>query len=193
MNSVDTANAILDEIDSEALYKRLSTYALSLAREMPDVFDGISWEDLVVETFMAYLSAESGLNWDPTRNSLERFLCGVLKNKFLTHVRRSKLLPASAENSPFLPELPDPAIREEPPSDTVDRLKIVARGDRELEELIDAAQGLETVSKVNQQLSERLNIPVPDVVNRKKRLVRRLKEVAGETRGCVHSWSKLSL
>jgi hypothetical protein len=84
-------------------------------------------------------------------------------------------------------------MMEERASDTVDRLKIVARGDRELEELIDAAQGLETVSKVNQQLSERLNIAVPEVVNRKKRLVRRLKEVAGETRGCVHSWSKLSL
>jgi DNA-directed RNA polymerase specialized sigma24 family protein len=193
MKPVDTANAILDEIDSAALYKRLSTYARSLAREMPDVFDGISPKDLVGETFVAYLSAESGLNWDPTRSSLERFLCGVLKNKFLMHVRRSKLLPASAENGPFLAELPNPAIMEERASDTVDRLKIVARGDRELEELIDAAQGLETVSKVNQQLSERLNITVPDVVNRKKRLVRRLKEVAGETRGCVHSWSKLSL
>ena len=41
---------------------------------MPDVFDGISSDDLVDETIIDYLASEYGLDWDPTQGSLVRFL-----------------------------------------------------------------------------------------------------------------------
>ena len=90
MDSVDVANAIFDEIDIDPLYKRLSVFAWKLSCQMPHVFDGISPDDLVGEAVLTFLSSETRLGWDPRKANLDRFLCGVVKNLFLTHARLSR-------------------------------------------------------------------------------------------------------
>ena len=66
MNLVDTTKAaFLDEVDWDALNRRLCVYAYKLADGMPGVFDGISPEDLVGEAITAFYADPEGLGWDP--------------------------------------------------------------------------------------------------------------------------------
>jgi DNA-directed RNA polymerase specialized sigma24 family protein len=111
MKPVDSAKAILEETDWVPLLKRLTAYALKLGRELPAVFDGISPDDLVGETFVSYLASPNRLNWDPRQGSLEAFLCGVLTNKFLMHARRYRHCAGTAEDDRTLPEVSSPVAQ----------------------------------------------------------------------------------
>ena len=187
MNSVDTATVILGETEWAALYRRLAAYAMALSREMPAVFDGISPDDLVSETIVAYLAGESGMGWDPHQGSLDRFLCGVLKNKFLMHARRIKRLAACAVKSQFVVEPPSSEVKNVPAPPTItDQIELAARGDEKLEKLVEATQELDGMANANQQLSQLLGTTEADVVNRKKRLTRRLDRAVRAARRSQH-------
>ena len=55
------------------------------------------------------------------------------------------------------------------------QIEVAAKGDRDLEELIEATQSLDSTANVNQQLCEILDTTIQDVVNRRKRLTRRVE------------------
>ena len=178
---MDIAKAILSEIEWAALFKRLTVYSLRLDRDMPAVFDGVSPEDLVAEAFVAYWGSKIGLNWDPNKGTLERFLCGVVKHKFLSHARRNRISAGTLESG--LGQVTTGSLRFStgPTTDTTmtDRIMAAARGDKALEELVEAAARLETEAKVNQQLSALLDTTIEDIVNRKRRLTRRVDRLLG--------------
>jgi DNA-directed RNA polymerase specialized sigma24 family protein len=191
MDQVDTLKeAIFEEVDWSALYRRLRVYAFRLGREMPSVFDGISADDLVGETLTTFLAAPDCLGWDPTtEDNLAKFLFAVLKHKFMTHRRRSLAREGAADNrqAPI-------AIGSAPSRETIsDRVREVARGDKDLEELVEASQRLEEGLNINQQLSERLNITVQDVINRKRRLRRSLRKSDWPGRRCIQTPPGISL
>jgi DNA-directed RNA polymerase specialized sigma24 family protein len=177
MTLVDLEKAVLDdEIDWAALNRRLTAYAVKLVRAMPSIFDGISAGDLASETLMAYYVSETRLGWDPTRGSLVRFLCGVLKRKFLAHVRRHHRCIGFSEVTEVaeVSTHPGPESQAVAIADKIERLRTAAKGDQELEELLDGAGRIESTSKPNEQLSRLLNTSIEDILNRKRRLRRRL-------------------
>jgi DNA-directed RNA polymerase specialized sigma24 family protein len=179
---VDIAKAIWHEIDWDSVYKRLSAFAFRLAKEMPSVFDGISADDLVAETFLAYYTGAGGLKWNPLQGSLEKYLCGVMKNKFLMHARRNQHYAGSLDDRAHA-EWANPVSSNGSVSDTFEeRIKLVVRGDKQLEEFVEAAKELESDGKINQQLSRILNTTTTDVINRRKRLVRRLDRAGMQAR-----------
>ncbi|MGC1449064.1 MAG: hypothetical protein WA830_03415 [Candidatus Sulfotelmatobacter sp.] len=194
MKPVDTIKAaILAGTDWDALYRRLEVYAFWLASGMPAVFDGVSADDLPGETLLAFWTDPASLNWDPTiQPSLEKFLGGVLKNKFLTHRRRSQTRehPAPSDrNEPMLP-----VLNAAPPQDMLhERIRDAVRGARDLEEFIEASQKIEDGANVNQLLSQELHTTVEDVVNRKKRIKTRLKATLQAGRNCVHMQPRVLL
>jgi len=183
MNPVDTIKAaILDEIDWGAVYRRLRVFAFQIAREMPGVFDGISADDLAGETLMAFLADPNGLGWNPTsQENLERFLCGVLKNKFMTHRRRSRNRVSVADDR----LVPAPIVIQPAQDTMIERIKAVAQGKKDLEELVEASQHIEDGANINQQLSAQLKTTVQDVINRRRRLARGLKKADWPGRNCV--------
>jgi DNA-directed RNA polymerase specialized sigma24 family protein len=143
---------------------------------MPAIFDGISPDDLVGEALLAFLGGESGLRWNPRQGSLEGYLCGILKNKFLMHARRNWRQAGSADDG-HPPALRPLASNRAPTSSKItEAILVAARGDAELQDLIKAAQDIEGYSRINQQLSKRMNTNIPDVVNRRKRLTRRVNQ-----------------
>jgi DNA-directed RNA polymerase specialized sigma24 family protein len=175
MTVADTRTAIYAETDWIALFRRLETYARALARGLPPIFDGVSADDLVGEALSDFFASADALNWDPAQGTLERFLCGVVKNKYLGHARRHHISESVEERRARLNTLPlitGPSAV--PTVVRIDEIRCAARGDKQLEELVDVAQGLETVDQSNQQLSEALGTTVEEVINRKRRLKRRL-------------------
>ena len=189
MSAVETIRqAILDEVDWDAIWRRLIVLASRITREMPGVFDGISAEDLAGETLTAFLVDPSGLGWNPTtEDNLARFLCGVLKNKFMTHRRRSRSREAAADERPVAP-----ASVISPAQDSMaDRIEAVAKGKRDLEELVEASRDIEDSANINQQLSMRLKTTVQDVINRKRRLIRSLKKADWPSRNCVSMQTRI--
>jgi hypothetical protein len=170
---VDTERPNRVESEWGSVWRLLTIYAKKLANDMPAVFDGISQDDLVGETILEYLASESRLNWDPLLGSLAQFLCGVLKRKFLMHDRRSKRFEGSLGNDRHVLEFPRPAVSNGSTRIKItDGMRTVVRGDKELEDLVDAAQRVDDAARVNQQLSQLLQTTISDVVNRKKRLRR---------------------
>jgi DNA-directed RNA polymerase specialized sigma24 family protein len=170
---VDTPKAVLVEIDWGAVYKRLTVFALRLAHAVPEVFDGVSPEDLVGETMVAYFTGEGGMKWDSVQGSLERFLGGVLRNKFLLHARKLRRYGGSLDDARFAPE-PNASIGKPLTATITKQIEVAAKGDTDLEELIKATQTLDSAANVNQQLSQILDTTIEDVVNRRKRLTRRV-------------------
>jgi DNA-directed RNA polymerase specialized sigma24 family protein len=53
-----------------------------------DIIDGVSAEDLVAEVLTLFFESPTQLGWDPNIGPLDNFLCGVLKNKMRSHLRR---------------------------------------------------------------------------------------------------------
>jgi hypothetical protein len=104
-----------------------------------------------------------------------------VKNIFLVHARRN--WHSADVHESCLVQAPIRSLRSsnEPPPKQIneDRIKAAARGDKELEELVEAIAKIETETKVNQQLSALLDTTIEDVVNRKKRLRKRFDRLFG--------------
>ena len=69
------------------VWMRLRAISGWLTHGQPDIFDAVSTEDLVNETFLDFLIADH-LGWVPSRGPLEAFLGTILKHKFIDHLRR---------------------------------------------------------------------------------------------------------
>jgi hypothetical protein len=65
-----------------------------------------------------------------------------------------------------------------------EEIKAAVRGNRDLEELVEALQDIESGPNINQQLSQRLNTTIPDVINRRRRLRRGLQKADWPGRNC---------
>ena len=161
-----------ERIDWPVVYKRLRSLAGWLARGQPQVFDGVSRDDLVSETILEFLNSENALGWDPDRGELEPFLCAVLKNKYLDHARRQRHyagpISGAVEDRLVVPPASDHLEEQELLTSVEDRV----RGDKELEALVVAVQETDGTSCLNQELAATIGTTVADIVNRRKRIRR---------------------
>jgi DNA-directed RNA polymerase specialized sigma24 family protein len=167
-----------ERIDWPGLYKKLCVLAFRLTRGQPDVLDGISAEDLAVETLIEFFGSSDALGWDG--RSLTAFLCGVLRNKFLDRLRRQRRAAGSLDDADFAMRVPANAAGELSAHDALEAkqwiagLKSKLAGDTDLEDLLDAIASTNGDHNINQQIADDLGTTVADVVNRKKRLKRLL-------------------
>jgi RNA polymerase sigma factor (sigma-70 family) len=147
---------------------RLHTMACWLTRAQPAIFDGVSADDLVSETFLEFLRSPTGLGWIPARASLETFLGAVLKNKYFDHIRRHRHYGGPVEEDLFAVQPPSPVEQRE----AIDEITQSIRGRRDLEEVVLAITQSNGSPHSNRELAADLGITVSEVVNRKKRIRR---------------------
>jgi DNA-directed RNA polymerase specialized sigma24 family protein len=171
-----------DDVDFERLYKVLRVAAEAVVRHAPDTFNmGLSAQDLAHETFSAFLDSSTGLGWNPSRGTIEKFLTAVLWRKARTHLRRDRKVRGS---------LDDPAIRHLQPAASgsadadaqfenfKEKIFEAVGDDQELRDLIAAAEQTSGEHNVNQELADILGKPVRHVVNLKRRLLKNQKVVS---------------
>jgi RNA polymerase sigma factor (sigma-70 family) len=148
---------------------RLRALAGWLTRDQPDIFDAVSADDLVSETVLEFLRSPNALGWVPARGKLETFLCTVLRNKFLDHLRRHRHYGGSLKDGNLFAVQPDQQLEQQ---EAVDQVMQHVRGKKELEELVSAISESNGGPCPNQELAADLGITVSEVVNRKKRIRR---------------------
>src|SRR6185295_6687535 len=90
-----------DEIDWAVVYERLRVVALHCADRMPDIFDGVSAEDVVTQVLSAYFESSNGLGWNPAIGPLDRFLLRVLRNRTIDRIRRQSRVAGSFDDPDF--------------------------------------------------------------------------------------------
>src|SRR5260370_37778752 len=167
-----------DPVDWASIYRRLHVVAARCTSRMPDIFDGISAEDLVTEALTAFFQSTDGLKWDPAQGPLAAFLVGVLRNKAVDHARRQARFAGSIDDPDFAKRLclvqPTGAELVEQ-SELSKKAQQMARGDSELAELVIAMERVDGGHHINQQLAEQLRTTPEDIVNRRKRLVTKFK------------------
>jgi DNA-directed RNA polymerase specialized sigma24 family protein len=168
---------LYEGINWSHLYTRLFFVASCLTVQMPDIFDGVSAEDLVIQAFSTFFEDPDELGWSPTRGSLDRFLLGVLKHKTIDHMRRQEWMIGSFDDPDFVQGMyvVQPVADGDGNGELYGELKEAARGDSDLEQLVDAIPAIDGRNNINQQLAEELKTTPQDIVNRRKRLLRRYK------------------
>jgi RNA polymerase sigma factor (sigma-70 family) len=140
-----------------------------LTRDQPDIFDAVSADDLVSETVLEFLRSPNALGWVPARGKLETFLCTVLRNKFIDHLRRHRHYGGPLKDGNLFAVQPDQQLEQQ---EAVDEVMQHVRGKKELEELVSAISESNGGPCPNQELAADLGITVSEVVNRKKRIRR---------------------
>ena len=145
---------------------RLRAMAGWLTHGQPDIFDAVSTEDLVNETFLDFLRSPEHLGWVPSRGPLEAFLGTILKHKFIDHLRRHSRYGGQPEEASLFSIQPECRLEQQ---EAVEQVLRQVRGDKELEELVVAIAEGEGGSRLNQELATDLRVPVTEVVNRRKR------------------------
>ena len=183
MSFAHFSETTLGELGWDEIPERLEHFAIGLTKNSPAVFDGISAEDLASEAILTYLVSDTGLGWNRAEGSLLAFLCGVLKNKFRIHLRKSQRFVGPRHEENLRPEL----VYSRPcgnPSGAkkVEEAKAAARGLQPLEELIEAGENIESGRNVNEQLAAQLATTTRDIVNRKKMFRRRFDRAADAER-----------
>lgn len=147
---------------------------------MPDVFDGVSAEDVVGETLVAYLTSADKLGWDKNKGPLEPYLWIVCKHKLFDHFRRSK------HEQPQPHEYLDQRAGEGPTSeeeaiyrDLLENIKKRMKGDQEAIDYIDSVDkvSIHGNGKFNQHMAIILQTSTQDIVNRKKRVGRKVADL----------------
>jgi DNA-directed RNA polymerase specialized sigma24 family protein len=168
---------LYEGIDWAHIYTRLFFVASRFTAQMPDIFDGVSAEDIVIQTLSTFFEDSNGLGWNPTRGSLDRFLLGVLKHKAIDHMRRQEWMVGSFDDSGFVQNmyLVPPVGDGDGNGELYAELTEAARGDSDLEQLVEAIPDIDGKNNINQQLAKKLKTTPQDIVNRKKRLLRRYK------------------
>lgn len=180
-----------EDVDWAGIYKTLFGHAQSLRWQwnVNQTFDcGVSDEDLVVETLTAFFESKNGLRWKAGKGAkLATYLCTVLHNKFVDHLRRANKVDGSLDDEAFtrkhLRHSDNPAPSAEYKSLEEDMLAIVG-DDPDLRDLITATELTDGGHNVNQQLAELLGKSPHDVVNLKRRLlnVKGIKELYEQRR-----------
>lgn len=170
---------LYEGIDWAQIDKRLLIVATRSTAHMPDIFDGVSAEDLVNQTFETYFEDSDGLGWTPKIGPLDRFLLGVLKHKLLDHLRRQKHIGGSFDDPDFVKKMQagQPVAAHDRGGELYEELEEAARGDADLEQLVQAVPDIDGRNNVNQQLATELDTTPQEIVNLKKRLVRRYKRM----------------
>jgi RNA polymerase sigma factor (sigma-70 family) len=164
-----TTDDLFERIPWPEIYKRLRALAGWLTRDQSLVIDAVSADDLVSETLLDFLNSLDGLGWTPKRGSLETFLCTVLRNKFIDHLRRHRRNAGPPEESDLFAVRPERELEQQ---ETVDQVMLRIQGKTDLEETVVAICESSGDARPNQELAEDLGITVPEVVNRKKRIRR---------------------
>src|SRR5258708_2938717 len=148
---------------------RLRATAGWLTHEQPDVFEGVWGDDVVSETVLEFLRSPNALGWVPARGKLETFLCAVLRNRFIDHLRRHRHYGGPLEDGDLFAVQPGQQLEEQ---EAVEQVMRSVRGKKELEELVSAIGESNGGPCPNQELAADLGITVSEVVNRKKRIRR---------------------
>lgn len=165
------------DVDWADIYRQLDFVVSRFTAQMPDVFDGNSVEDIVIQVLTTFFEDPNGLGWNPEIGPLNRFLLGVAKNKTVDHIRRHHRIAGSLDDPDFVQGIH--WVQATNKDQGIDELRAelnhAAMGDSSLEELLKAVSKVDGGHNINQQLAEALNTTTEDVVNRKKRLRRRAK------------------
>jgi DNA-directed RNA polymerase specialized sigma24 family protein len=169
---------IFASVDWGDTYKRVCVLAYLAAKSLPDIFDGVSIEDVVHRVFVDFFESPTQLGWDPNKGELSRFLMGVLKHKIADHCDRERKSAGSLDDPDFT--LPISKISVLPHS--LNPIAEVIGDDQPLQELVSAAERITPGGNRNQLLADELNTSSADIVNRKKRFKRILQKakLAGE-------------
>jgi RNA polymerase sigma factor (sigma-70 family) len=166
---VTTDDNLFERVPWLEVHMRLRALAAWLTRDQPDIFDAVSADDLVSETVLEFLRSPNALGWVPARGKLETFLCTVLRNKFIDHLRRHRHYGGPPKDGNLFAVQPDQQLEQQ---EAVDDVMQHVRGKKELEELVSAISESNSGPCPNQELAADLGITVSEVVNRKKRIRR---------------------
>jgi DNA-directed RNA polymerase specialized sigma24 family protein len=156
--------------------QKLVGRARFMAAKAPDIFDGVSIEDVVSEVLVEFFSDKEMLGYNPNRGRLETFLWSVVKRKIIDHLRRSnhtqsvedRTVRIAAERAgPFTSD-PRPGLAAQ---DHLAHMKSLVSEDPDLQKLLGAGEGADGPN-VNQEIAAKLNKTPREVVNLKKRLQR---------------------
>ena len=148
---------------------RLRATAGWLTHEQPDIFDAVSADDLVSETVLEFLRSPNALGWVPARGKLETFLCAVLRNRFIDHLRRHRHYGGPLEDGDLFAVQPGQQLEQQ---EAVEQVMQHVRGKKDLEDLVSAINESNGSPCPNRELAADLGITVSEVVNRKKRIRR---------------------
>jgi RNA polymerase sigma factor (sigma-70 family) len=165
-----TANdKLFEHVSWPDIYKRLRAMAGWLTRDQMRVFDAVSAEDLVSETLLDFLKSPNALGWTPARGKLEVFLCTVLRNKFVDHVRRDKHNAGPPEEADLFTIQPERHIEQQ---EAINQVMQRVQGRKDLEETVVAICDSTGDGRSNQQLAKDLGVSVPETAKRKRRIRR---------------------
>jgi RNA polymerase sigma factor (sigma-70 family) len=165
---VTTDDNLFERVPWLEVRMRLRALAGWLTRDQPDIFDAVSADDLVSETVLEFLRSPNALGWVPARGKLETFLCTVLRNKFIDHLRRHQHYGGPVDGDLFAVQ-PEQQLEQQ---EAVDQVMQHVRGKKELEELVSVISDSNGGPCTNKELAADLGISVSEVVNRKKRIRR---------------------
>jgi hypothetical protein len=178
--------------DFGAIDRNLCIRAAYLAALLPDVFNfGVSAEDVVHEVWVEYFSSPNQLRWDPAKLSLEKFLgYVVLPRRMIDHIRRNRYgtskFPISVDDEGFVDYgSRDRSLESLEFEDLLNNLMAEASGDGDIELFIRAALEITERGKVDQQMSEIMGKRPRNIVNIRKRFLRKLL-----AKGRLESWMK---
>ena len=164
----------MQEVDFERLYKVLILSAEAAVRYAPETFNmGYSSQDVVHETFSAFLSSPNRMGWDPAKGSIERFLASIVWRKVRSHLRRDRKVGGSLDDPLHAPVASTDAKTTDFEFEQLrDRVYEAVGNDMDLRALIAATEHTSGAHNVNQELAYILNKSVQQVVNLKRRLLK---------------------
>jgi DNA-directed RNA polymerase specialized sigma24 family protein len=167
------------QIDWSQVSKRLAIIAALLCKCLPSVFDGISAEDIASEVVLEFFESPKQLGWDG-ENDIVAFLGGVLKHRFLDHLRRhGRAIKTRERCERVQPPGFDAIIECDSMLGALDRL---VGQDNALKNFLQAVASDEFSCdhNQNQELATILKCRPADVVNVRRRLLRLLKSQVQE-------------
>jgi DNA-directed RNA polymerase specialized sigma24 family protein len=163
-------------IDWARLYKVLVIHAACALRRYKgsDSFDGEDCEDIADEVLKDFYESPDALGWKESKGKLETFLGRIVHNKLVDRLRRQKHIGHSLDDANRLMPIQKQVMGVAPErakTDTKAALYGQVRGDKELEDLIAAAELIAGGPNVNQELGEVLNKTPRQISKLKERLL----------------------
>jgi hypothetical protein len=145
-------------LDWDRLWKVLRLTAARVTCNGSRTFDcGVSADDLVEQTLLAFWNSPDGLGWKPAKGSLEAFLAGILQKKAIDHFRRQKFVAGSTSDAegPYGNVRAPDSIEESAQTTSLWRaLERLVVGHQDLEDLVTAAQLRPGGPNMNQEIGE---------------------------------------
>ena len=169
----------LADVNFGVVLKKLIARANFMVIRAPDIFDGVSAEDVVHDAFVEFFTDKGQLGWNPALGKLETFLWTVVRRMLLDRLRRGKHEISIQDDAVRIAAEGSGRLTSDPRNysdlkDRVDYLKSFAVGDPELERLLIAAAEVDGPN-INQEIAASLQTSTDAIVNLKRRLQRRIK------------------